>query len=213
MGCVINGVTAPIGLRGSRVRSNPYVTRNTKKDTRNSTQGTCAMRHRTRHTEHEIRNKKCATRNTKRTTRVLRAIGKVLRNTGAAYVIFLTVVAPSLAISQEFSNSVASGEVDRFGCEIKPRPDHLTFMSFKDGWRSSAADKLYDLHRYEAAVEAQSCDCDVIRPAWDVIEDDFTSLGFAEGPSSAYDAWADSHYFPVISGLREQVRALCGEDE
>lgn len=213
MGCVINGVTAPVRPLGLNAQNPTNVTRNTKKDTRNSTQGTCGMRHRTRHTEHEVRNKKCATRNTKRTTRVLRAIGEVLRNTGAAYVIFLSVVAPSLAIGQEFSNSVASGEVDRFGCEIKPRRDHLTFMSFKDGWRSSAADKLYDLHRYEAAVEAQSCDCGVIRPSWDVIEDDYASLGFAEGQSSAYDAWADAHYFPVISGLREQLRALCGEEE
>ncbi len=137
----------------------------------------------------------------------------MLRAAGAAYVVFLTVIAPSLAIGQELSNSVSPAEIDRFGCGIEPRPDHLTFMSFKDGWRSSAADKLYDLHRYEAAVEVQSCDCAVIRPAWAVIEDDFASLGFAEEPSSAYDAWADAHYFPVISGLREQVRALCGEDE
>lgn len=144
---------------------------------------------------------------------LLRGIEKVLRRAAVAYVVFLTVIVPSLAIGQELSNSMAPAEIDRFGCEIEARPDHLTFMSFKDGWRSSAADKLYDLHRYAAAVEAQSCDCDVIRPAWAVIEGDFASLGFADGPSSAYDAWADSSYFPVISGLRDQVRELCGEGQ
>ena len=120
---------------------------------------------------------------------------------------------PLAGHGQVFSNSVEVAEADRFGCPISERPDHMTFHSFRDGWRSAAADKLYDLQRYIGVLEAQDCDCAQIRPNWSVIEDEYNALGFAKGTISDYDQWADEVYFPEISKLRDQVHALCKETD
>jgi len=118
-----------------------------------------------------------------------------------------TADSPQLLVNQEYL------EVDRFGCQILQRPEHLTFITFRDAWRSIAADKLYDIHRYGASLKEQSCDCATLRPDWSVIENDFQSLGFAAGESSTYDEWVDTDYFPVISSLRDAVQNLCREIE
>ena len=100
---------------------------------------------------------------------------------------------------------------DEYGCTIVERPDELTFLTFRDAWRSIAADKLYSLRRHEAAIAAESCDCAALRPEWATIMDDFEALGFATGPSSTYRDWAAASYFPVISDLRKSVQELCEE--
>lgn len=126
---------------------------------------------------------------------------------------FVGVASAALADGPQPRLNQAGLEVDRFGCQILQRPEHLTFITFRDAWRSIAADKLYDIHRYGASLKDQSCDCAILRPDWSVIEDDYQSLGFAEGKSSAYDDWVDTDYFPVISDLRDAVQKLCGEIE
>lgn len=129
------------------------------------------------------------------------------------FLVAICATGPAVGDTPSLSNSIGPTEQDQFGCQIVPRPDHLTYSTFRDGWRSVAADKLYDLRRYEAVQSTQDCDCSVIRPAWSVIEDEYRALRFADGPSSAYDDWAETAYFPVISSLRDAVRELCGEAE
>ncbi|WP_294607152.1 hypothetical protein [uncultured Roseovarius sp.] len=129
-------------------------------------------------------------------------------------ILFLTLTAaPAMADQVELNTSIQPAEMDRYGCAIRPRPDHLTFSSFRDSWRSVAADKLYSLRRYQQVLDTGRCDCAVLQPDWSIIEDEYQNLGFADGPSSTYDDWADAAYFPVISGLRNTVRDLCEEAE
>jgi hypothetical protein len=118
-----------------------------------------------------------------------------------------------VAHGEETDESLATGDIqhDEYGCTIVERPDELTFLTFRDAWRSIAADKLYSLRRYEAAIAAESCDCAALRPEWGTIMDDFEVLGFATGPSSTYRDWAAASYFPVISDLRKLVQELCEE--
>lgn len=127
--------------------------------------------------------------------------------------IMLMIVAagPALADQADFSVTMDTGKVDGYGCQILPRPDHMTYTTFRDGWRSIAADKLYSLRRHQRALETGRCDCDTLRPVWSTIEAEYRDLGFASGPSTSYDAWADQEYFPVIAGLRDAVKDLCGE--
>lgn len=106
-----------------------------------------------------------------------------------------------------------STRVDEFGCTILERPDELTFSTFRDAWRSVAADKLYSLMRHRAVIDTGSCGCDVVRPEWSVIAPEFEHLGFDEGPRTAYDAWAQAEYFPDIEALRNAVDVQCGEAE
>ncbi|MEO9651661.1 MAG: hypothetical protein ABJ360_17420 [Roseobacter sp.] len=115
--------------------------------------------------------------------------------------------------AQEATENLATDDIrqDEYGCTIIERPDELTFLTFRDAWRSIAADKLYSLRRHEAAVASESCNCAALRPEWATIMEDFEALGFAAGPSSAYRDWAEVSYFPVISDLRKSVQELCEE--
>lgn len=126
-------------------------------------------------------------------------------------VILLSV--SQFAQAEQTAESLATGDIqqDEYGCTIVERPDELTFLTFRDAWRSIAADKLYSLRRHEAAIVAQSCDCAALRPEWATIMGEFDALGFAAGPSSAYRDWAAASYFPVISDLRKSVQELCEE--
>ncbi len=103
--------------------------------------------------------------------------------------------------------------LDEFGCAILERPEALTFSTFRDAWRSVAADKLYSLMRHRAVIETGSCGCEVVRPEWSVISSEFKRLGFDDGPRSDYDRWAQSEYFPSIETLRNSVATQCGEVE
>lgn len=117
------------------------------------------------------------------------------------------------AQAEETPENLAIVEVqqDEYGCTIVERPDELTFLTFRDAWRSIAADKLYSLRRHEGAIAAGGCDCAALRPEWATIMDDFEALDFASGPSSTYRDWAAASYFPVISDLRKSVQELCEE--
>lgn len=103
--------------------------------------------------------------------------------------------------------------LDEFGCAILERPETLTFSTFRDAWRSVAADKLYSLMRYRAVIETGSCGCNVVRPEWSVISSEIERLGFDDGPRSDYDRWAQSEYFLSIEALRNSVATQCGETE
>jgi hypothetical protein len=118
-----------------------------------------------------------------------------------------------VAQAEEAAESLAAGNTqqDEYGCDIVERPDELTFLTFRDAWRSIAADKLYSLQRQEAAIAAKRCDCAALRPEWATIMDDFEALGFVSGPSSTYRDWAAASYFPIISDLRKSVQELCEE--
>ena len=109
------------------------------------------------------------------------------------------------------AESAATRPVDEYGCVILERPDELTFSTFRDAWRSVAADKLYSLRRHEAAVDGQRCDCAVLRPDWATIADEFEALGFTTGSQAEYRNWSQVSYFPVIADLRRAVGDLCGE--
>ena len=106
-----------------------------------------------------------------------------------------------------------SARLDELGCAILERPNELTFSTFRDAWRSIAADKLYSLMRHRAVIDSGSCGCDVVRPEWSVITLELERLGFDEGPRADYDAWALVEYFPNIEALRSAVAAQCGEAE
>lgn len=126
-------------------------------------------------------------------------------------VILLSV--SQFAQAEQTAENLATGDIqqDEYGCTIVERPVELTFLTFRDAWRSIAADKLYSLRRNEAAIVAESCDCAALRPEWAKIMDEFDALGFAAGPSSAYRDWAAASYFPIISDLRKSVQELCEE--
>lgn len=124
----------------------------------------------------------------------------------------LRAVAVFLMIGGQ-AHADGSARLDEFGCVILERPDELTFSTFRDAWRSVAANKLYSLMRHRAAIDSVSCGCDAMRPEWSVVEPEFERLGFDEGPRSDYDAWAQSEYFPNIEALRNAVAAQCGEAE
>lgn len=128
-------------------------------------------------------------------------------------VLIISLFVGQVAQAEETTENLATDRIqqDEYGCTIIERPDELTFLTFRDAWRSIAADKLYSLRRHEAAIAAESCDCTALRPQWATIMDDFESLGFAVGPSSAYRDWAAASYFPIISDLRKSVQELCEE--
>lgn len=128
-------------------------------------------------------------------------------------VLFIFLFVGQIAQAEEVTESLATGDIqqDEYGCTIVERPDELTFLTFRDAWRSIAADKLYSLHRHKVAIAAESCDCAALRPDWAAIMDDFEALGFTSSPSSSYRAWAAASYFPVISDLRKSVQELCEE--
>jgi len=131
-------------------------------------------------------------------------------------ILFLTLaVAPAVADQIELNNSIRPAEIDRYGCTIRQRPDHLTFRSFRDAWRSVAAVDLYSLRRHQIALDAGSCDCETLWPDWSIIEDEFDELGFAEptATDSLHIAWSAEEYFPVISDLRDRLRIQCQEAE
>lgn len=121
------------------------------------------------------------------------------------------VSAPAVAESPRLSTAIETPDTDRYGCQILPRPDRLTFEAFRDSWRSVAADELYSLRRHQLALSEGSCDCATMRPDWSIIDDEFEALGFVNGASSAYFQWSEAEYFPVISGLRAELRTLCLE--
>lgn len=126
-------------------------------------------------------------------------------------VLIILLFIGQVAQAEEATENLATDRIqqDEFGCMIVERPDGLTFLTFRDAWRSIAADKLYSLRRHEAAIAAESCDCAALRPEWDTIIDEFDALGFAASPSSAYRDWAAASYFPIISDLRKSVQELC----
>ncbi|KAB6717015.1 hypothetical protein [Roseobacter sp. TSBP12] len=131
-------------------------------------------------------------------------------------ILFLALTsAPAMADQIELSNSIQPAETDRYGCAIRPRPEHLTFRSFRDSWRSVAADDLYSLKRHQMALEAGSCDCETLWPDWAIIEDEYAELGFAApiATDSLHIAWSAEEYFPVISDLRDRLRTQCQEAE
>lgn len=123
-------------------------------------------------------------------------------------VLIISLFVGQVAQAEETTEDI---QQDEYGCTIIARPGELTFLTFSYAWRSIAADKLYSLHRHEAAVAANSCDCAALRPEWTAIMDDFDALGFAAGPSSVYRDWAADSYFPFISDLRKSVQELCEE--
>lgn len=127
-------------------------------------------------------------------------------------ILFLTLTAaPAMADRIELSNSIQLAEADRYGCAIRPRPEHLTFRSFRDAWRSVAADDLYSLRRHQLALEVGSCDCETLWPDWSIIADEFEELGFSAptGTDSLHIAWSEEEYFPIISDLRDRLRIQC----
>lgn len=124
----------------------------------------------------------------------------------------LRAVAVLLVIGGQ-THAEGSARLDEFGCAIQERPDELTFSTFRDAWRSVAADKLYSLMRHHTVIETGSCGCDVLRPEWSVIAPEFERLGFDEGSRAAYDTWAQAEYFPNIEALRNTVTVQCGEAE
>jgi hypothetical protein len=128
-------------------------------------------------------------------------------------VLIILLFVGQVAQAEETTENLAPDDIqeDEYGCTIVERPEELTFLTFRDAWRSIAADKLYSLHRHEAAIATQSCDCAALRPEWATIIDDFEALDFASGPSSTYRDWAAASYFPVISDLRKSVQELCEE--
>lgn len=129
-------------------------------------------------------------------------------------ILFLALTAaPAMADQIELNNSIQPTEIDRYGCAIRQRPDHLTFRSFRDAWRSVAADDLYSLRRHQMALDAGSCDCEAMWPDWAIIEDEFEELGFAAptATDSLHIAWSAEEYFPVISDLRDRLRIQCQE--
>ena len=128
-----------------------------------------------------------------------------------ALIMLLSVGQAAQAEETLESLTIVEVQQDEYGCTIVERPDELTFLTFRDAWRSIAADKLYSLHRHEAAIAAENCDCAALRPEWDMIIDDFKALDFASGTSSTYRDWAAESYFPVISNLRKSVQELCEE--
>lgn len=131
-------------------------------------------------------------------------------------ILFLALTAaPANADQLELNNSLQRAETDRYGCEIRPRPEHLTFRSFRDAWRSGAADDLYSLRRHQMALETGSCGCDALWPDWAIIEDEYEELGFSDRQATdgLHATWAADQYFPVISDLRKQLRNQCQEAE
>jgi hypothetical protein len=128
-----------------------------------------------------------------------------------ALIILLSVGHAAQAEETPENLAIVEVQQDEYGCTIIERPDELTFLTFRDAWRSIAADKLYSLHRHEAAIAAESCDCAALRPEWATIMDEFEALGFFSGMPSTYRDWAAASYFPVISGLRTSVQELCEE--
>jgi len=125
------------------------------------------------------------------------------------FVMFAIVAQGAMAEGTDEVFSIGQIKQDEYGCAVIERPSSLTFTTFRDAWRTVAADKLYSLRRHQNAVENQKCDCAVLRPDWSIIAEGFTALGFADGPSTTYDEWADTAYYPVISDLRRTVRDLC----
>ena len=123
--------------------------------------------------------------------------------------------APAMADQLELNNSLQRAETDRYGCAIRARPAHLTFRSFRDAWRSGAADDLYSLRRHQMALETGSCGCDALWPDWAIIEDEYEELGFSDRQATdgLHATWAADQYFPVISDLRKQLRNQCQEAE
>lgn len=128
-------------------------------------------------------------------------------------VLMIATAGPALADQADFTVTTGTGKTDGYGCPVLPRPGDMTYTTFRDGWRSVAADKLYSLRRHQRVLETGRCDCDTLRPAWSNIEAEYRDLGFASGPSANYDAWAAQEYFPVIAGLRDALKDLCGEGE
>lgn len=131
-------------------------------------------------------------------------------------ILFLALTtAPVMADQIKLSNSIQPAETDRYGCAIRLRPEHLTFRSFRDAWRSVAADDLYSLKRHQMALKAGSCDCETLWPDWAIIEDEYAELGFAAptGTDSLHITWSAEEYFPVISDLRDRLRTQCQEAE
>ncbi|MFT5797627.1 MAG: hypothetical protein ACI84R_001689 [Candidatus Azotimanducaceae bacterium] len=128
-------------------------------------------------------------------------------------VLVILLFVGQVAQAEQTAESRATDEIqqDEYGCNIVDRPDELTFLTFRDAWRSIAADKLYSLRRHEATIATEGCDCATLRPKWATIIDEFETLGFASGPSSVYRDWAAKIYFPVISDLRKSVREFCEE--
>ncbi|MBQ4808549.1 hypothetical protein J4717_13820 [Phaeobacter sp. HS012] len=128
-----------------------------------------------------------------------------------AVVVMIATAMPVRSEQADFSISIGSGTVDRYGCPIRPRPEHLIFTGFRDAWRSVAADDLYSLRRHQMALAADSCDCESLRPNWAIIEVEFEELGFAASSSTdrLHIAWSAKEFFPVISNLRDQLRAQC----
>jgi hypothetical protein len=126
-------------------------------------------------------------------------------------IIFLLV--SQVVQAEETTESLANDDIrqDEYGCTIIERPDELTFLTFRDAWRSIAADKLYSLRRHAVTGATESCACAALRPDWAIVADEFEALGFATGPSSGYRDWAAKSYFPVISDLRKSVQQLCEE--
>ncbi|SEK40038.1 hypothetical protein SAMN05444413_101503 [Roseivivax marinus] len=108
-----------------------------------------------------------------------------------------------------FSNSVESPKVDAFGCSILPRPERYTFTTFKDAWRSVAADRLYGLTRHQKVVEADTCTCDLLHPDWTSIDAAAAEIGVFEADRPELQAWAAKNFFPKINGLTTEVRKLC----
>ncbi|RBW54768.1 hypothetical protein [Ruegeria sp. A3M17] len=191
-------------------------TGNTRHGAGNKEHGTFNRQQETGNRKQETGNRKQETGNRKQETlrNLYRPVNIQRRSSYMILKIFLIgfVGAASTAFAEVPQPQVNQEDltVDRFGCQILQRPEHLTFTTFRDAWRSIAADKLYDIHRYGTSLKDQSCDCATLRPDWSVIEDDYQSLGFAAGESSTYNEWVDIDYFPVISGLRDAVQNLCG---
>lgn len=123
-----------------------------------------------------------------------------------ALVLFLSVGHAAQAEEVSTPTSVQ----DEYGCAIIERPSEFTFTTFRDAWRSVAADKLYSIVRHRAVIDGETCGCDVMRPDWSVILQDFQQLGFDDGPRSGYDAWAQAEYFPNIDVLSDAVALQCG---
>lgn len=101
---------------------------------------------------------------------VLGELQKTKDNKMLKVVIILLFVGQVVLAKEKTENSAAEDiQQDECGCAMIKRPDELTFRTFRDAWRSIAAEKLYSLRGHEAAVACESCNCGALRPEWATI--------------------------------------------
>ena len=125
-------------------------------------------------------------------------------------IVLLAMASPAFSQAQTgFSGVVETPKVDAYGCSIVPRSERYTFTTFKDAWRSVAADRLYGLLRHQRVIEAESCSCGLLHPDWTDIDAAADEIGILNADRATLQEWAAEVYFPRIDALRDAVHKLC----